>query len=98
MNWKDVIFMELAKITSKGQITLPIAIRRLLNLKDGDKVAFIEKDGQYLIVNPVSLAIDNAREAFKGEAERLGLKNEDDVVNLVKEVRKEKMEGVKHKE
>ena len=29
--------MELAKITSKGQITLPISIRRALKLKDGDK-------------------------------------------------------------
>ena len=81
--------MELAKITSKGQITLPISIRKMLNLKDGDKVAFIEKNGQYIVVNPVSLAIDNARDAFKGEAERLNLKNEEDVVNLVKEVRKE---------
>ena len=31
--------MELAKITSKGQITLPISIRRALKLNDGDKVA-----------------------------------------------------------
>lgn len=85
--------MELAKITSKGQITLPISIRKMLNLKDGDKVAFIEKNGQYIVVNPVSLAIDNARDAFKGEAERLNLKNEEDVVNLVKEVRKEIKKG-----
>lgn len=85
--------MELAKITSKGQITLPISIRRILNLKDGDKVAFIEKNGQYILANPVSLAVDNARMAFKGEAEILNLKNEQDVVNLVKEVRNEiKME------
>ena len=90
--------MELAKITSKGQITLPISIRRILNLKDGDKVAFIEKDGEYVIVNPVSLAIDNARKAFKGEAKRLGLKTEEDVVNLVKEIRKERSKEVaKHK-
>ena len=87
--------MELAKITSKGQITLPISIRRMLNLKDGDKVAFIEKNGQYILVNPVSLAIEEARDAFKGEAERLGLEKEDDVVNLVKEVRKEKAKEVK---
>lgn len=80
--------MELAKITSKGQITLPISIRRKLYLKNGDKVAFIEKDGQYILVNPVSLAIDNARESFKGETQRLGLKNEQDVVNLVNEFRK----------
>ena len=86
---KEMSMMELAKITSKGQITLPISIRKILNLKDGDKVAFIEKNGQYLIVNPVSLSIDNARKAFKGEAKRLNLKNEEDVVNLVKNVRNE---------
>ena len=82
--------MELAKITTKGQITLPISIRRVLNLKDGDKVAFIEKDGNYIIVNPVSLAIDEVRTAFKGEAKRLGLETEEDIVEMVKEVRKEK--------
>ena len=84
--------MELAKITSKGQITLPIQIRRKLNLKDGGKVAFIEQDGIYAIVNPVSLAIRELQKAFEGEAERLGLKTEDDVVALVKEVRKEMWE------
>ena len=82
--------MELAKITSKGQITLPISIRKELNLKDGSKVAFIEKEGMYILVNPVSLAINEVREAFKGEAERLGLKNEEDVAKMIKEVRKER--------
>jgi AbrB family looped-hinge helix DNA binding protein len=47
--------MELAKITSKGQITLPINVRRKLNLQDGGKVAFIEQDGTYTIVNPLRL-------------------------------------------
>jgi len=79
--------MELAKITGKGQITLPVNIRRALNLKDGDKVAFIETDGQYLLVNPVSLAIREVQKGFEGEAERLGLKDLDDVVRLVKQVR-----------
>jgi AbrB family looped-hinge helix DNA binding protein len=80
--------MELAKITSKGQITLPIGIRRKLCLKDGDKVAFIEMDDQIVIANPTSIAIKNVQEAFEGEAERLGLRDEDDVVALVKEVRR----------
>ncbi|MBR5508946.1 MAG: AbrB/MazE/SpoVT family DNA-binding domain-containing protein, partial [Lachnospiraceae bacterium] len=35
--------MELAKVTSKGQITIPIEIRRKLGLKEGDKVLFIEE-------------------------------------------------------
>ncbi len=82
--------MELAKITSKGQITLPISIRRQLKLKDGDKVAFIEHAGNILLINPLDLAIEKVRENFKGESERLGLKDESDVAELVKEVRKEK--------
>ena len=80
--------MELAKITSKGQITLPINIRKALNLRDGDKVAFIEKNGQYILVNPVMLAIREVQDNFYGEAERLGLEDVDDVVNMVKDVRK----------
>jgi AbrB family looped-hinge helix DNA binding protein len=79
--------MELAKITSKGQITLPISIRRALKLKDGDKVAFIERNGQYILINPVLLAIREVQEAYDGEAERLGLEDVNDVVNMVKEIR-----------
>jgi len=79
--------MELAKITSKGQITLPINIRRTLKLNDGDKVAFIEKDGLYILANPTVLAFENVQKAFEGEAERLGLQDVEDVVDLVKEVR-----------
>lgn len=79
--------MELAKITSKGQITLPITIRRALKLKDGDKVAFVEKDGQYVLANPTMLALRDAQDAFAGLADELGLTSEDDVVSLVKEIR-----------
>ena len=68
--------MELAKITSKGQITIPISIRKMLKLVDGDKVAFIEKDGGFMVVNSISLALDEARIGFKREAQRLNLKNE----------------------
>ena len=85
--------MELAKITSKGQITLPIAIRRKLNLNDGGKVAFIEKDGEYIIANPTMIAFENAQKAFAGEAERLGLKDVDDVVAMIKEVRAKRREN-----
>jgi len=84
--------MELAKITTKGQITLPIQIRKKLNLKDGDKILFMEKDGKIFIDNPTKLAILEAQKAFAGLAEELGLETEEDVVNLCKEVRKEMWE------
>ena len=82
--------MELAKITSKGQITIPISIRRALKLKDGDKVAFVEQNGQFVLTNPTMLAIQQLQDAFAGFAEENGLETEDDVVAMVKEVRAER--------
>ncbi len=81
--------MELAKVTVRGQITIPKEIRKKLNIKDGDKVVFIEENGKIVMENSTMLALREVQETFKGEAERLGLKNEQDVVDLVKEVRKE---------
>lgn len=84
--------MELAKITAKGQITIPVQIRKMLNLKDGDKVVFLADDGKVVMENSTRLAIREAQAAFAGLAEELGLETEEDVINLVKEVRQEMWE------
>ncbi len=81
--------MELAKITSKGQITIPLEIRKKLRLKDGDKVIFIEENGKIFMGNSTMIALKEIQDAFEGEAERLGLKDEQDIVDLVKQVRAE---------
>ena len=46
---------------------------------------------QITIANSSMEALREAQEAFRGEAERAGLKNEDDVVDLIKEIRNERM-------
>jgi len=84
--------MEVAKITSRGQITIPIDIRKKLGVRAGDKVIFLEDQGRIVIANAAKIAFANMRQAFSGEAERLGLKDEQDVVALVDEVRKEMWE------
>jgi AbrB family looped-hinge helix DNA binding protein len=84
--------MELAKITLRGQITIPVEIRKKLGVKDGDKVIFIEENGRIIMENSVRVALKDVQSAFRGEAERLGLKNEQDVVDMVKEVRRERRE------
>ncbi len=84
--------MEVAKITSKGQITIPIDIRKKLNLKDGDKVVFIEDGDKIIFANAAKVAFMNIQKAFAGEAERLGLKDERDVMEMVDEIRKEMWE------
>ncbi len=85
--------MELAKVTSKGQITIPIEIRRKLGIKEGDKVLLIEEQGRVIMMNSSMEALRKAQAAFAGEAERLGLKNEQDVVDLISELRREQGRG-----
>ena len=47
--------MELAKLTTKGQITIPIEIRKKLNVGAGDKVVFLEENGRIFIENTEKL-------------------------------------------
>ena len=82
--------MDVAKVTSKGQITIPIDIRRRLGVKEGDKILFIEEQGKIIMMNSSMEALRKAQAAFAGEAERLGLKDEQDVTNLVNELRRER--------
>lgn len=82
--------MELAKVTSKGQVTIPIDIRKKLGIREGDKILFIEEGNKIVIMNPTMIALKEAQEAFRGEAERVGLKDEQDVVDMIKAMRVEK--------
>ena len=88
--------MELAKITTRGQICLPIEIRRKLKVKEGDKVVFLEENGRIIIENAARMAFKLVREAFEGEAERLGLETEEDVAAMVKEVRQKAKSNENH--
>ena len=82
--------MELAKVTSKGQITIPVDIRRKLGVKEGDKVLFVEERGRIYVMNSSMEALRKAQAAFAGEADRLGLQNEQDVADMISELRRER--------
>jgi len=44
--------MNLAKISSNGQVTIPAEVRRALNAKAGDKLVFIRnKNGEVIVQN-----------------------------------------------
>ena len=80
--------MELAKLTSKGQITIPLAIRNMLGLKTGDKVFFEESRGKVYITNASQITLANIQTQMQGEAEKAGFQTEDDVIAYIKELRK----------
>ena len=80
--------MNLAKISANGQITVPVEIRRLLGLKSGDKILFLQKqNGEIVVSNASAVPIRKARTAFSGAAEAMGVSSEEDIQALVDEVR-----------
>jgi len=48
--------MDTARLSSKGQVTIPINIRRKLGLKEGENVIFIEKFGNVIITSENKLS------------------------------------------
>ena len=81
-----------ATMTSKGQVTVPARIRRQYGLNTGDQIAFVEEAGRLYVANASYLALTRLQEAMEGEAERLGLRSEEDVVAMIKEIRRERWE------
>ena len=81
--------MELARISSKGQITIPIEIRKKLNLKEGDKVLFIEQGDNVFVLNASMVALREIQQNMANEAANQNLYSEDDVNKYVNEIREE---------
>lgn len=81
--------MEVEKISSKGQITIPITVRNRLNLKAGDKIVILEENGRFYFENSAMLAFKRAEEAFAGEAEKAGFSTEEEMQDYMKEIRRE---------
>lgn len=81
--------MVLAKLTSKGQITVPKEIREKLRLKEGDKVFFVEEKGKIYFSNASQIALKQIQDDLIDDASASDLKTEEDVVNYIKALRNE---------
>lgn len=80
--------MEVSRVTSKGQITIPKAVRERLNLAEGDKVAFIEKDGNIVITKSSVIALRQFLDSISTEAQTKGI-TEKELLNDLEQVREE---------
>lgn len=81
--------MEVAKISSKGQITIPVSVRNKLKLKAGDKIVIFEENGRFYLENSAMMAFKRVEEAFAGEAAKAGFESEEDMQDYMREIRKE---------
>ena len=79
-----------AKVMSKGQVTIPKNIREALGVDTGDRITFITDEGGVRIVNSAVYALLKIQKQMEGEAKKAGLHTEDDVLKLIKSIRKSK--------
>ncbi|GEM_PF-291381 len=69
--------MPTAKVTSKGQITLPKEVREKLGLVPGDELEFVEVEGQFVLRRRMRRS---PFERYRGYLRKLKGQNPDEIV------------------
>ncbi|KGP76219.1 transcriptional regulator [Desulfosporosinus sp. Tol-M] len=80
--------MEVSRISAKGQVTIPKTIRELLNLNEGDRVAFLEENGKIVITKASLIALNELQDALSKDAKEKSI-TEEELLNELKAVREE---------
>jgi AbrB family looped-hinge helix DNA binding protein len=74
-----------ATITSKGQVTIPIEVRKRLGLSEGDRIEFLAADGE-TVIRPARRH-DNPFAKYRGVLERKLPATVKDIVREERETR-----------
>lgn len=86
---EEAVFVNDARVMSKGQVTIPKKVRAALGIDTGDRVTFIVDGGNVRVVNSTIYALQRFQEQMKGEAAKAGLFSEDDVAEWITNSRRE---------
>jgi len=77
------------RVNDSGQITIPPSITAELGIVRGEEFSLIKRDNYYIMM-PLALdPLQALQTIMEGEAEKVGWESEDDVIEYMKEVRKE---------
>lgn len=82
-------FIDSAKVMARGQVTIPVDVRKALGVSEGDRVSFVVEGDEVRIVNAAVFAMKMLQKGLEGQAEKLGLNSDEDIDNLIKEIRNE---------
>ena len=82
-------FTDNAKVMSRGQVTIPRDVREVLGVSAGDRITFVVEGTSVRIVNSAVYAMEILQGEMAGEADRTGLRTEEDVMALVNDLRTE---------
>jgi len=83
------VLVEVAKVMSKGQITLPKDIRQKLSVDTGDRVALIWDQDRVVMMNPALYAMRVLQADMAGQAEQAGFDSEEAVDAYLTQMRRE---------
>ena len=81
------MFVDNAKVMAKGQVTIPKDVRDVLGVSSGDRIVFVVDGSNVRIFNSAVYAMQIFQQEMVGEAERTGLTTEEDIQELVDEIR-----------
>jgi len=76
-----------AKVLPKGQITIPKDIREYLRINVGDRLTLVCENDRLVLMNSALFALKEFQKAMAGEAEKAGLHSDDDVVELIMQMK-----------
>lgn len=85
-------FIDNAKVMSKGQVTIPKDVRKILGISSGDRITFVVENGNVRLINSAVYAMQLLQAQMANEAENTGLTSDEAIMDLVKEVRAESEE------
>ena len=89
----DVPVIDNAKVMAKGQVTIPKEVRDMLKVSTGDRLTFICEGDYAIVMNANIYAMRTLQKDMRGEFEKAGITGDDDIMDLVREVRAE-IEGL----
>lgn len=83
------VFVNDARVMSKGQVTIPKDVRAALGVSAGDRVTFIVEGNTVKVVNSAVYALQRFQKQMQGEGETAGFFTEEDVANWITHSRRE---------
>ena len=85
----QAVFVDNAKVMSKGQVTIPKDVRAALGVGAGDKVTFIVEGNTARMVNAADYAMFVLQQHMAGAAEAAQITGEEDVDAILADIRAE---------
>lgn len=84
----STVFVNDARVMSKGQVTIPKNVREALGINTGDRVTFIVEGNNVKVINSAVYALEQFQKSMAGRAETAGFVNEESIAEWITESRR----------